>query len=72
MDPWIIYWEFQKGSKSVQLFKEIKELISEVSRLDHAITQESNARKNIENKYAYLLEQWTFRFYVNGVDKIVQ
>ena len=46
-----------KSSKLFQLFKEIKELISEVSRLDHAITRESNARKDIENKYAYLLEQ---------------
>ena len=41
----------------LQLFKEIKELISEVSRLDHAITQESQARKDIETKYAYLLEK---------------
>lgn len=57
MDPWFIYWEFQKGSKSVQLFKEIKELISEVNRLDEAITKESAARQDIENKYKYLLDK---------------
>ena len=40
---------------TIQLFKEIKELISEVNRLDEAITKESAARQDIEDKYSHLL-----------------